>query len=152
MREFLEDRLPERAARLIEGFLSVSFVTYMIIGVINTFSTTVISTALDTITAAAFSGNTPEVILRYNITFVVGYIISLIISFFLNTHFTFRQKPTWKRFIKFPLSYVPNFVIQYIIVRLFTAAGINAALAYITAAVIGIPITFLVMKLFVFEK
>ncbi len=143
--------LPAGIMRVINGFLTVSFITFLVIGVINTFSTTVISTVFDKLTAM-LSGGAQEVIIRFNLTFIAGYIVSLVISFFLNTHFTFHEKPTWKKFIKFPLSYVPNFIIQYVTVRIFSAAGLNLTLAYMIAAVIGIPITFLVMKLLVFNK
>lgn len=125
---------------------------FVVIGIINTFSTTIIATLLDKLAAAVFDGGMPQMLEKLNATFVAAYICSLILSFFLNTFFTFRERPTLKKFIKFPVSYIPNFIIQYIAVWIFKQLGLDPSYAYLLAAVIGIPVTFLVMKLFVYKK
>jgi putative flippase GtrA len=56
-------------------------------------------------------------------------------------------------YVKFFISYIPNFIIQTIIVWLFDAfTAFPAISAYITAAIIGIPVTFILMKIFAFKK
>ncbi len=152
LRSFLARFLPKGIMRIAEPFLSVQFFTFLVIGVINTLSTTVIATILDFITGAVFSPDMILLLERYSVTFIIGYVLSLVVSFLLNSHFTFREKPTLKKFIKFPVSYIPNFVIQYLLVWIFTALNWNRTLAYLIAAVCALPITFLVMKLFVFKK
>ncbi len=152
LRSFLGRFLPERLVRFLEPFLSVQFFTFLVIGVINTLSTTVIATVLDLISGAAFDENMLILLESYNVTFIIGYVLSLAISFLLNSRFTFHEKPTLKKFVKFPVSYIPNFVIQYLLVWLFTALDWNRTLAYLIAAVCALPITFLVMKLFVFRE
>lgn len=152
--EALDSCLPEKLMKFIRTFLSVQFLTFMIIGVVNTLSTSVIATLLDwlkALTVAPDSG-TSLFLTQFRVTFILGYIASLILSFFLNSHFTFHEKPSWKKFITFPLSYIPNFIIQYICVWIFTTLSWNATLAYLLAAIIGTPITFLTMKLIVFHK
>ncbi len=149
---FLDRFLPEKAMRIVRGFLNRQFITFVLVGVVNTLSTTVISLFLDWAADTVFSGNVPEMIENLRITFVTGYILSLVLSFFLNCRFTFRQKPDIKKFLKFPISYIPNFIIQYIIVWIFGAVGFPLWTAYICAAVIGIPVTFLAMKVLVFVK
>lgn len=90
---------------------------------------------------------------KYNIAFILGYALSLIISFFLNTLITFKEKPTFIKFIKFPLVYLPNFIIQYVSVYIFVELlNKPEKLAYFIAAIIGVPITYLTMRFFVYKK
>lgn len=143
---FLSKFLPEKLMNIINKFLTAEFVKFVIIGVINTLSTAVIATVLDKI--ASVLNISEQMLVKTNITFIVGYILSMIISFFLNTYFTFKEKPTLKKALKFPVSYIPNFIVQYIVVHLLG----NGTLSYIIAAVIGIPVTFLTMRIFVYRK
>jgi len=133
---------------------------FLIIGVINTFSTTVFASLFDK---------------RINdkLAFVLGYVLGMVISFFLNTYFTFREKPTWDKAIKFPLTVLPNFLFQFLFVWLFLdvvkieSTGLikylSAAIsrepldfsrtfAYLCAAVIALPLTFLFMRVFIYKK
>ena len=141
----LEKLLPEVITKHIRKFITVQFVLFIIIGVINTFNTAVIATVFDILKKNFFDNI--EFISKYNITFVVGYVLSMVISFFLNTYITFKEKPTLKKFITFPVSYIPNFLIQYITVAVFKLLGFNATVAYLIAAVVGIPVTFITMKI-----
>lgn len=114
--------------------LSFQFLRFVAIGGVNTFSTALISTLLSRA-------------LAYNISFVIGYAAGLVISFFLNSIFTFGRRPTLKKFILFPLSYVPNFAVQYLsVVLLVEILCLSSTLAYFLAAVIGVPVTFIIMR------
>ena len=143
---FLGKLLPEGLMKIANKFLTVEFIKFLIIGVINTLSTAVIATVLDKI--AYLLDVSEEILQSTNITFIIGYILSMMISFFLNTYFTFREKPSLKKALKFPLSYIPNFIVQYIVVHLLGSGTVS----YIIAAVIGIPVTFLTMRIFVYKK
>lgn len=146
IRQRINRVVPKRLHPYTAMFLSVQFLTFLAIGVVNTLSTTVFATILDAVKGLLHLAD------PYRVTFILGYCLSLVLSFFLNTYLTFRQKPTWRRFVKFPVSYIPNFIIQYGCVWLFTMLGMGRTLAYLIAAVIGIPVTFLTMKLFVYKK
>ena len=55
--------------------------------------------------------------------------------------------------MKFAISYIPNYVIQNVIVFLFyNQLGFPSLAAFILAAVLGVPITFLAVKLFAFGR
>ena len=83
----------------------------------------------------------------YRISFVMGYVVSIVGSYFLNTYFTYKQKPNLKKFLLFPLTYVPNFIIQYFgIIILVDKININSKLAPVITALVATPITFFVMK------
>jgi len=86
--------------------------------------------------------------LPYLAAHVVAFILSMIGSFFLNCYFTFRTRPTWRKFLLFPLSNATNFVVAsvglYVLVQFF---GVNQRIAPLLAASVAIPITFLVAQL-----
>lgn len=120
--------------------LSREFIRFLIIGCVNTLNGVVF--------AYLFS-----LILPPQIAFICGYLGSLAISYVLNSSFTFRRRLSFGKMIKFFVSYIPNFLIQNIVVFIFcTLLGLPAVICYILAAAIGIPVTFLLLKLFTFQN
>ena len=112
---------------------------FVIIGVINTLNSVWISYLLSLIFDA-------------NLSFVIGYIISLGIAYILNSVFNFKTKLDFIRFIKFAVSYIPNFIIQNVVVIVvYNILGFNKLIAYALAAIIGIPVTFIILKVFAFK-
>lgn len=122
-------------------FLSREFLSFVMVGVINTLSNVIFSTIY-----SLFIPNT-------TLAFFPGYITSNIVSYLLNSKLTFKERLGFMKFIKFFISYIPNFVIQTVIVWLFDnfVHGPSIA-AYAIAAVIGVPVTFVFMKIFAFRK
>ena len=109
------------------------------VGVFNTFN----STLLSMMYAFLFSSD---------IAFGLGYISSLAVSFVLNSYFTFGEKVVWKKFIPFCIGYVPNFLIQYLCVLVIShVLGWNHIIAYMAAACIGVPVTFVCIKCLAFH-
>jgi len=91
--------------------------------------------------------------MQVNLAFILGYISALLIAYILNSLFVFKVKTNFTKMFKFAISYIPNFIIQNIVVfTLYNIMGLWTLIAYITAAVIGIPITFLILKLFTFKE
>lgn len=123
---------------LYDIFLNKQFILFVIIGCINTLSTTVFSTIYTSV-------------LNSIQAFIVGYLTGIIISYTLNTTFTFKQKFNVVSLLKFSISTIPNFIIQMIIVYIGIAIlHLPNIVCYGMAAVIGVPITFLILKLYVF--
>lgn len=121
-------------------FLTKEFILFVIIGIINTFNGVLFATLYSKY-------------LNANLAFIAGYISGLFISYILNSLVTFKEKLGFLRFIKFSISYIPNFIIQNITVFLiFNILGWPNILAYILAAAIGVPVTFILMKFFAFDK
>lgn len=150
----LAARFSPATMRAIRPFLTVQFFTFMLMGIINTAISITAAVLLDIAHSLLLAPDNAFRIFaaRANLNFITGYLISIVTSFFLNSKYTFHTKPTLKRFIKFPLSYIPNFVFQYIFVFIFTILGLHRIPAYICAAIIGTPVTFAAMKLFVFSR
>jgi putative flippase GtrA len=68
-------------------------------------------------------------------------------SFFLNTYFTYRTRPTWRKFLLFPLTNVTNYVVTSIGVYVFVEwAGMNDKIAPLVAAAAAIPFTYLLSR------
>ena len=153
-RIWLGARLPAGVMHAIRPFLTVQFVMFMIMGIINTAISVAVATLLDIWHVHFLSPSNIYRILahRTNLNFICGYAVSIITSFFLNCRFTFHQNPTWDKFIKFPVSYIPNFLFQYLFVFIFTILNWNKTAAYICAAIIGTPVTFAFLKLVVFRR
>ncbi|MBR0027175.1 MAG: HAD-IB family phosphatase [Clostridia bacterium] len=122
-------------------FLTREFLSFVIVGVINTGSNVIFS--------ALYRLFIPDTTLA----FFPGYITSNVVSYLLNSYLTFKEKLGFVKFIKFFISYIPNFIIQTAIVWLFdNFIHGPSIIAYALAAVIGVPVTFVFMKIFTFKK
>ncbi|GGU16938.1 GtrA family protein [Streptomyces violascens] len=85
--------------------------------------------------------------LPYFVAYTIAFLLSMVGSFFLNTYFTYRTKPTWKKFLLFPLTNVTNFVVQSAgLFALVHWVGMNKTIAPLVAAVVAIPFTYVLSR------
>lgn len=152
LRVWLSYRLSPKTMNALRPFLTVQFVIFMVMGIANTAVSVCVATALDMLLALSPDRAFASFWAHTRLSFIIGYCVSLITSFFLNSRFTFHQKPTLRNFIKFPISYLPNFAFQYLMVFIFTMLHQRTTIAYICAAVLGTPMTFIAMRLVVFKR
>lgn len=128
------------AEKIKSDFCNKQFVIFLAIGIVNTLG--------GSLYAIAFS-----VFFQENVSFILGYILALLIAYVLNSRFAFRTKMTWPSLIKFVLSYVPNFIIQnVVVVLLFNLLRIPYVFVFFVAAMLGIPVTFLLLKYYAFRQ
>jgi len=121
-------------------YLSKQFFLFLCVGAFNTLNGTVLSLLFSTF-------------LHANIAFAAGYIASLIISYFLNSRITFSSQLSFIGIIKYCIAYIPNFLIQNIVVFvLFNLLESPKVIAYAAAAAIGIPVTYALMKCFAYRN
>lgn len=123
-------------------FFNPKFIRFVFVGCLNTFN------------GVLFSYLYSLFIKNSTLAFVIGYITSLTISYLLNSFITFHDKNlTIEKFIKFCISYIPNFMIQLVCVYIIIdVLNWHKLIAYIIAAIIGIPITYLALLLFPFKE
>lgn len=123
---------------LKQTFFNKKFIGYCLIGIINTFNT-------------AFFSWLAHFKVQENIAAYIGYFISLTINYILNSIIVFKNRLNLRRYFRFLLSYVPNFII-YTLVSLLTinVMQINQFWATVLATAAGAPITFVIIKLFAF--
>jgi putative flippase GtrA len=83
----------------------------------------------------------------YLVAHAFAFLLAMIGSYFLNCRFTFRVRPGWRSFCLFPLSNLSNFLITTAgLFLLVDRLGLDQRWAALAAAVIAIPITFLVAQ------
>ncbi|MFJ5969015.1 GtrA family protein [Streptomyces sp. NPDC093060] len=85
--------------------------------------------------------------LPYLAAHILAFLLSMIGSFFLNARFTYRTRPTWRKFLLFPLTNATNFLITtagvYVIVDMLHA---GSRFAPLLASAAAIPVTFVVSR------
>lgn len=122
-------------------FFTREFLRFLFIGVVNTGN--------GVFFAWLFSFLLPQA----NLAFNCGYITSNLIAYILNSRFVFPAPLSLARAVKFMLSYLPNYIIQNIIVLIFhNWLDWAPIVSYLLAAVLGVPATFLSVKLFAFGR
>lgn len=111
-----------------------TLLTFLSVGVVNT--------AIYYVVYRLFLLGTP-----YMVAHLCGWGVGIVASFFLNCRFTFHVRPTWKRFVTYPVTTAANFVIStvasYVLVSI---VGISDRIGTLIAAVLAIPITFVVTR------
>ncbi|MEC3994216.1 GtrA family protein [Actinacidiphila sp. DG2A-62] len=85
--------------------------------------------------------------LPYFAAYTAAFVLSMTGSFFLNTYFTYRTRPTWRKFLLFPLTNLTNYVVTgagvYVLVEW---AHVNDRVAPLAAAVAAIPFTYVLSR------
>ncbi|WP_329121687.1 GtrA family protein [Streptomyces sp. NBC_01465] len=85
--------------------------------------------------------------LPYLAAHILAFCLAMVGSFFLNAYFTYRIRPTWRKFLLFPLTNAANFVITtFGVYALVDLAHFSSTWAPLAAAVAAIPITFVVSR------
>lgn len=114
--------------------LNTEFTRFIFVGVLNTLSYYSIYLILHNL----FN-------LPYLLAHLVGFLISLNISFFLNCYVTYRIKPTLKKYLYFPLTQVVNMSVSTILIFIFVEfLKLNSNIAPFAAVLFTVPITFIV--------
>jgi putative flippase GtrA len=85
------------------------------------------------------------------LAYVAGYSISLFTTYTLNTYLIFKMPFSFRRLVKFVISYIPNFIILVTLVAvLLNHTCLPEYIVYLAAAVLGLPLTFVIVKFFAF--
>ncbi|MBE6728449.1 MAG: GtrA family protein [Ruminococcaceae bacterium] len=125
---------------LKKTFCTKRFLVFSLLGLVNSFNTGWISAV------ASYAIPNP------NTAAVLGYFCSLSIAFVLDSKLVFNRRLTKKRYFKFLISYVPNFII-YFLVTFMTINTWHLPQFWATtlATVIGGPITFVIIQFYTFR-
>ncbi|UVJ05103.1 flippase GtxA [Staphylococcus aureus] len=85
--------------------------------------------------------------IEYMISHITGFIVAFVISYYLNCYFVYRVKPTWRKFISFPITQLVNVCLQTVLLYVFVSwLNLPAEIAPFAGLVITIPITFILSK------
>ncbi len=126
--------------KIKERFLTRQFLTFGIIGVINTLVSQGLYMVFVGLEVAVGTAS------------ILSDVLSMIGSYFMNTYFTYKQKPTWKSAVTFPLSYIPGIIISALMVILVVdILHAPKMFAKILSLPLYIPVNFLCMS-FIMKK
>ena len=126
--------------KLKDSFVSREFVLFVLCGGIGTATNFLLSLLISSYIDPVVS-------------YAIAYAISLFVTYSLNAKLNFRTSLSFKKFISFVFSYIPNYVILFTFVYIFiNLAGWNKILVYGFAALLALPVTFLLVKIFTFKK
>ncbi|MGL5958881.1 MAG: GtrA family protein [Phocaeicola sp.] len=87
-----------------------------------------------------------QMFIELNIAYTSGYVLSLIINFFLTSYFTFRSNPSVKRAAGFGFSHLINYLIHMGLFNLFLAIGIHSLLAPVLVLAVAVPTNYLLLR------
>jgi len=112
-----------------------SFIKFIIVGIFNTFLTYCLYIVL-------------LYILSYKIAYTMSYLLGIWISYFLNSFFVFKANINFKKFLKYPIVYIVQYILNIIFLYIFVELlNINDKIAPIILIVISIPVTFTLSKI-----
>ncbi|MEV0783363.1 glycosyltransferase [Streptomyces sp. NPDC050423] len=110
------------------------FITFAMIGVVNT--------AVYLSVYATLNHWIP-----YLTAHVIGYCVSIVGSFLLNSYITCRTSPTWRAFVRFPLSSVVNLVLSGALLYVGVShLGMGKNIAALIAGILATPFSFLLAR------
>jgi len=136
-----EEYKPSKKKQLIKTFLSKEFLAFLAVGCINTLNGVIFATLFSLVIKNTY------------ISFVAGYALSLFVSYLLNSKFVFKSGLSFMKFVKFVISYIPNFLVQSVCVNVLgNIFNMHKFFVYLLSAVIGVPVTFLILKIFAFTR
>lgn len=121
-------------------YLNKEFLKFIVSGVLNTLATYIIYLLF-----LNYIG--------YSISYTISYVSGIFISYYLNSLFVFKEKLSLKKFIKYPIVYIAQYLINLCMVFLFVEKlGLSAQIVPLVVILITLPITYLLSKLIIKEK
>lgn len=136
----MKDRIVNSSKKVIQGFRDGSIwhhslIRFVLIGIFNTLHFWI------------WYNLFLKLNILYPVAFTLGFVLSMVGSFFLNTYFTFKTKPSWQKFIRFPLTTLPNYIISQIGLWIFVEQlAFPKNISGLLASLVAIPVTYLVTK------
>jgi len=128
------------AEKVKKTYFSKEFILFVFCGGMGTLTNFVFSLII-------------SMLLNPSVSYVFGYLISLFVAYSLNAKLIFNDKFSCVGFIKFIVSYIPNFLILFAFVLVFlNLLEWNKVIVYALAGLLGLPVTFLLVKVFAFNK
>ncbi|MBD7908152.1 GtrA family protein [Sporosarcina gallistercoris] len=110
------------------------FITFAIVGVINTATY-----------YGFYLAGLKGLGLAYMISHFSAVILSMIISFFLNSYVTYKVKPTLKKFLMYPLTQLVNIAVTAVLLYILVdGLHVNSSIAPLAALIVTVPVTFVV--------
>ena len=135
----------------LKQFLSREFLTFLVVGVVNTLFGTAIMLVLYNVFGCS-----------YWVSSFCDYFFGSILSYFLNKHFTFHYQGTdWRSIVKFALHIIVCYLIAYSLALPLTQAALESLqlskpvvenVAMLVGTVLFMVINYLGQKFYAFKS
>lgn len=134
--------LAEYKPSRLKVFKSPAFIRFLFVGGVNALLGVLLAYIISFFVSSAL------------LAWVIGYALSLLVSYPLNAIIAFRHFSfSFKQFGSFCVSYLPNFLVQFMCVHVLTRYfGLYRLLAYLLAVIIAVPITYFLLSTRTFKK
>ena len=87
-----------------------------------------------------------KLVIDINVSYSIGYIISLLCNFYLTAKFTFKSETSVKKGAGFIASHIVNYLLHIFLLNAFISIDIPSSLAPIPVYCIAIPVNFLLVR------
>jgi putative flippase GtrA len=116
------------------------FIRFVFVGAVNSLITYVMYVAL-------------VFVVPYPVAYSISYVAGILISYYLNCRFVFKEKLRLSKALQFPLVYFFQYLLGIgLLFVLVSVAKIDKLLAPIGVVVITVPITYLLSRYVIKEK
>jgi len=125
---------------LLTKHLNKEFLKFLVSGGINTLATYLMYLLL-------------LLFYNYSISYSISYVAGIFLSYYLNSVFVFKEKISFRKFLKFPLVYIVQYLINMLLMYILVEyVQMYAQIVPLVAMVITVPITFLLSKMIIKSK
>ena len=124
-----------------------------LITIVNTYWIRAVFVACDW-NIKAFEDSTEAILIiignKFDWPFIIAFCIGIPIAYTTHALFSFKQTWSWKRLARYPLSSIPNFILQLFAIWLLEVVlQLNPYLVYLLAAIFPLPVMFFINKILV---
>lgn len=125
---------------LLIKHLNKEFLKFLISGGINTLATYLMYLFL-------------LLFYNYSLSYSVSYIAGIFLSYYLNSVFVFKEKISFRKFLKFPIVYLVQYIVNMLMLYVLVEyAQFNVQIVPLVAMIITVPITFILSKMIIKSK
>ncbi|MGN7761964.1 GtrA family protein [Paenibacillus sp. 22594] len=125
---------------LLTKLLNKEFLKFVISGGINTLATYLMYLLL-------------LLFFNYSLSYTISYVSGIFLSYYLNTVFVFKEKVSFKKFLKFPIVYLIQYLVNiFMLYVLVERVHLSTGIVPLIVIVVTIPITYALSKLIIKSK
>ncbi|OKP81742.1 polysaccharide synthesis protein GtrA [Paenibacillus helianthi] len=125
---------------LLTKLLNKEFLKFVISGGINTLATYLMYLLL-------------LLFFNYSLSYTISYVSGIFLSYYLNTVFVFKEKVSFKKFLKFPIVYFIQYLVNiFMLYVLVERVHLSTGIVPLIVIVVTIPITYALSKLIIKSK
>ena len=99
-----------------------------------------------------FQTKWPEIALLTSLAFTVGYVIEMVVNYFLTSFYTFKKRPSWKNAGGFLFGRALNYGIQLLLLNVLIWLHMSEEWAGIVAIMLAGVINYFVLRPFYKDK